>query len=559
MPRPTRRSLSKRIAETDAVLDGIRAKSGARTGRATAPNDVVDRLIERTFGRFVTPGFTPSPQQAAFLETVSAPGPSIVLEAVAGSGKTTTLVEGMRVMEGTIAFVAFNKKIVQEIEHKARERGVFDAGRHTISTVHSAGFTAIRAKGGRVKTEEKKCLWIARDAAQKKDGLDALIRPAVALVGLAKQALLLTTKEAQPAWAAVARRHSIDDNIPKGRTMRETVEFAQRILDESNRIADSVVDFDDMIYLPAMFDGYPIRQYDWVLVDEAQDTNAARRALVQKMMKPGGRLCAVGDRHQALYAFTGADSGALDLIADDVGAVRLPLSVSYRCPRAVVAEARQHVGHIEAHESAPEGEVHHVTVARDKLATLGLTQQDAIICRLNRPMVRTAYDLITAGIPCRIEGRDIGRTLVALTKKAGVIQTDTLAAIREKMAEWLTVETAEAARKDDENRRTAAEDKVGAIEVFAERVAAQEGPGADAEDVWQAIEAMFDDDVAGKLVLSSIHKAKGREWKRVFWLQAEINRKKPMKEWEVETEVCCRYVAITRAQESLTYLTIPKD
>lgn len=501
--------------------------------------------------------FVPSPQQAAFLETVSQPGPSIVLEAVAGAGKTTTLVEGMRVMKGSIAFVAFNKKIVQEIEQKAKERGVFDPSRHSIKTMHGTGFSAVTAKVKGVKVEERKCLYIARDMAAKDESLDKLIPVAVPLVGLAKQALLPTTKEAQPLWAALCRRHSLDDAIPKGRTMRETVVFAQRILIQSNLRRDEIVDFNDMVYLPAVFDDYPIRTYDWVLVDEAQDTNEARRVLARKMLKPGGRLCAVGDRFQALYAFTGADSGALDRIAEEFDAISLPLSVSYRCPRAVVTEAQKHVAHIQAHESAPEGVVRSLTVFPDKLAEVGFTKQDAIICRLNRPMVRLAYDLIRAGIPCRIEGRDIGRTLISVAKKAGIELTSTPAECREAMDGWLTAELAEAERKDSEGMRQAAEDKFGALSVFIERTEIAHGTKACGGLLFSEIEEMFADDVTGKLVLSSIHKAKGREWHRVFWLQAEITRRKPMQDWEKETEVCCNYVAITRAQSELVYLTVP--
>jgi DNA helicase-2/ATP-dependent DNA helicase PcrA len=515
-------------------------------------------------GVYLPPGFVPSPQQAAFLRVVAVPGPSVVLEAVAGAGKTTTLVYAMYLMAGDSILVAFNTKIVKEVEEKAREKGVFDAMRHVICTVHSAGFKAIRARNSKIRVEEKKSILIAREFAARNPKLDDILVPAVALVGLAKQGLLATRKEAQPAWAAAARRHNLDDAIPEGRTMRELVTFAQAILDKSNERRGECVDFDDMVYLPAMFSDYPIRQYDNVLLDEAQDTNAARRALAGKMLRPGGRLFACGDRHQALYAFTGADSAALDMIAETFDAVRMPLSVSYRCPRAVVAEARQHVEHIEAHASAPEGIVRHVHVARDKLATLGLTEKDAIICRTNKPLIRTAYDLIAAGIPCKVEGRDIGRSLGALLKKVtGGHDTMTTEEVLSVLAEWLRTEQEAAQKKDDEARAKVAEDKHGALVVIADKARSrgQLGRGALVPAMLAEIEALFADDVKGRLTLSSIHKAKGREWRRVFWLQAAMGRnpKRPPQPWEVETEVCCNYVAITRAQDELVYLTIPEE
>lgn len=508
--------------------------------------------------------FTPSVQQAAFLEEVENGTSSIVLEAVAGAGKTTTLVEAMRRMTGTVAFLAFNVKIVKEIEAKARERGVFRADRHTISTVHSAGVRAIRARAygnsthGKPEVEERKVSNIARDYVKRQPALDPLLAPAVRLCGLAKQALLPPIKEAQRSWADNARRHGLDDLLPKGSTMRDLVVFAQRLLLRSNELRDEVIDFDDMIYLPATYQDYPIKQFDWVLIDEAQDTNAARRVLAGKMLRPGGRLCAVGDPWQALYAFTGADSAALDRIAEDFDAIRMPLSVSYRCPRAVVAEAQQHVSHIEAADTAPEGVVSRVTIFDTNIKPEMFNQGDAIICRNNAPIVRLAFSLISAGIPCRIEGRDIGRTLIGACKRAG-IQNDTMLKDAHPLLEaWLETELAIADQKDSETMRRNAADKHGAIIAFLARCTERKGyAGAMGADLFAEIEALFADDVKG-LVLSTIHKAKGREWPRVFWLQVPPGGgKRPLKPWEEHTETCCRYVAITRAQKELIYLNMP--
>lgn len=94
------------------------------------------------------------------------------------------------------------------------------------------------------------------------------------------------------------------------------------------------IDFDDMVYLPLVFKLRLFPQ-DWVLIDEAQDTNPTRRALAARMLKPGGRVIAVGDPRQAIYGFTGADNDALEQIAAQFSCKRMPLTVSYRCPQAV--------------------------------------------------------------------------------------------------------------------------------------------------------------------------------------------------------------------------------
>src|SRR5690606_18120963 len=100
-----------------------------------------------------------------------------------------------------------------------------------------------------------------------------------------------------------------------------------------------------------------VREFDNVLVDEAQDLNVAQRILIRRMLKEGGRLIAVGDPRQAIYGFRGADSDSFRLIGEEFNATDLPLTVTFRCPKAVVAQAQRYVSHIQAHETAPEGEV----------------------------------------------------------------------------------------------------------------------------------------------------------------------------------------------------------
>jgi hypothetical protein len=53
--------------------------------------------------------FVPSLQQQSFFDWINTGSGSCVLEAVAGSGKTTTLIEALKLMKGTIFFGAYNK------------------------------------------------------------------------------------------------------------------------------------------------------------------------------------------------------------------------------------------------------------------------------------------------------------------------------------------------------------------------------------------------------------------------------------------------------------------
>ena len=92
-----------------------------------------------------------SPQQSAFLAWAKNGTGSCVLEAVAGAGKTTTLVAAVRDLVGTTAIVAYNKKIAEELQERINGMPNAKAG-----TVHSFGFAAIRKAFGSVKVSSYK-------------------------------------------------------------------------------------------------------------------------------------------------------------------------------------------------------------------------------------------------------------------------------------------------------------------------------------------------------------------------------------------------------------------
>jgi superfamily I DNA/RNA helicase len=62
---------------------------------------------------------------------------------------------------------------------------------------------------------------------------------------------------------------------------------------------------------------------------------------LERSLGHSSRFVAVGDPHQAIYGFRGANSDALDKIVARFACRTLPLSVSYRCSKAVVAEAQK--------------------------------------------------------------------------------------------------------------------------------------------------------------------------------------------------------------------------
>lgn len=258
-----------------------------------------------------------------------------------------------------------------------------------------------------------------------------------------------------------------------------------------------------------------------------------------------GKAIFVGDRSQSIYGFTGADNDAIDLLINEFNADSLPLTVTYRCPKSVVAEARKYVDHIEAHASAPEGVVR--TIEDGKLFSEKFCATDAILCRLTAPIVKIAFRLIRNGIACHVEGRDIGVGLTVLLKKWKRVKS--VEDLIEKLESFRDHEVAKLKAKHRETAAEALSDKVETLIVLSE--------GCETlECIEKKIATIFQDSDGLKkptLTLSTVHKAKGREWPRVFLYGHDtyMPSKWARQEWQQEQERNIIYVALTRAQKEL--------
>jgi DNA helicase-2/ATP-dependent DNA helicase PcrA len=501
--------------------------------------------------------FTPSPQQQALYSWINNPamaGKSALVRAVAGAGKTTTLINALELMNGTIFFGAYNKKIAQEIQARAPQKpGLF------IKTMHAAGLAAWRSACNNPSMKvgyENKCKDIFRDACARHPQYQGFEGAVLSLVSYAKQAAFGVSDSRSggfikdlndlTAWYSLIEHFNVDC---LGKDLL-CIKLTKKVLEQSYMQDKDVVDFDDMIYAPLIHNAR-MYTHDWVLIDEAQDTNASRRELALRMLKSNGRLIAVGDEHQAIYGFTGADNDALDLIAKAVDAQDMPLTITYRCPKAVVKIAHRYVSHIEAAETAPEGLAEDIDY--EKFLTL-VKPGDAVLCRFNAPNVKIAYGLIAKGIPARVEGREIGEGLKKLTTRWKSKDFD---ALLSHLDDYQERETKKYIAKEQEARVDALDDTITCLKIVIARVQGQAGDCVAL--VSAEIDKIFgnDESKAPVVLLSSIHKSKGREFDTVFWLQAGPS-KHARKEWELIAETNLCYVAATRAMSNLYLTAMPE-
>lgn len=494
-----------------------------------------------------------SPQQQAFLDWAVNGKGSCTLIAVAGAGKTTVLLEAGAKMPGDVLYLAYNKPVADETQGKLKERGI-DWKKMRASTVHAAGFGMIRKANPGVKVVPNKVreLLDIHVPVELKPRQGEILK----LVSMAKQSAFGSAGPAiedMHAWLEMAAHFDIIEEDNGGAQAETLIEAAQMLLHLNNQDLDTV-DYDDMPYLPVLHQ-LPCWRHEVVMVDEAQDTNAARRALVRVLVRKGGRVVAVGDPHQAIYGFTGADSDSLELIRKDFSAVELPLTITYRCPKKVVQVAQQWVKHITAGDTAPEGEVDQI-VYEAFLERNDLSGSAAVLCRLNKPLVSLAFALLRRRVPCKIAGReDVGEGLKKLLTRWKVSSLD---ALENKLDIYLAKQVTKFLAKKQEARAAAVEDQVETAKVII--TACREQKKYSVSDACAWVDSMFTDEkyLTGMLMLSSIHKSKGKEWDHVFWLDraGTCPNKWARQAWQIEQEINLQYVCATRAKQHLTDILV---
>ena len=474
-------------------------------------------------------------QQNIFHFVATGSGNATVI-AVAGSGKSTTIVEAMKLADGESIFLAFNKAIADELKRKGVN------GR----TFHSLVFGPVVRYCKQDGPTLDKLRLLSRDlfSFQESKMYGAF---AARMVGLARGmgfGIPGMTADTEEEWIALADHHDLEPESDMA-DFGDAIVAARQLFDAC--MADPRVDFDDMLYR-AVKDNITLPKFDFVFVDEAQDTNPIQREILRKILKPSGRLVAVGDPAQAIYGFRGADSEALEILGKEFNCQTLPLSITYRCPAKVVEYVQQWVPHIEARPDAPEGVVKDLGAEWNPLDFMA---GDLIVCRKSAPLIQAAFRFIRAGVPVQVLGRDIGQGLKALIKKMNA--GDNVDRLADKLNAWMEREVTKAMKDEDEAKAESIRDKAGVLLYMIDELI--EGHRT-IEQLEQGIDWLFSD--KGRAVLFATgHKSKGLEARRVFWLgRSECPAKWARQPWQRQQEINLCYVIGTRAMAELYFMEL---
>jgi superfamily I DNA/RNA helicase len=457
---------------------------------------------------------------------------NIKVGAVAGSGKTTTIVACLNLLPRNVdaVFLSLNNFIVDTLKERITRKDV------VISTVHSLGWRASMIQYRKKKpTMDKNKLLNLIDTYCSEKGLEKKARGyyfyiITKIVNLMKLSLAKTVEEVEE----LCMKHGIF-------VFKDEIEIAFEIFDKSIKDCKRF-DFTDMIYFPATMDEIKMKKYDYVFLDESQDLSPAAHAIVKKILAPKGRLIAVGDPRQAIYGFAGADVNSYENLSNITKMIDLPLSVCYRCAENIVLEAKKIVDYIEPYPGAEKGVV--------KVGSLkDLRKGDWILCRNVAPLVTLCLYLLKNEVKCKIRGKDIGLAISALISKSKVRSFMELQMFFDsELKKMKSKLTSYGSWKPEEHPKYVYLSQQ--IEVI---IALSEGLTSIAQ-IHKRIENIFSDDVKG-IILSTIHKSKGLENDRILLLCPElIPSKFATKEWQRIQEDNLMYIAITRAKKELIYI-----
>lgn len=499
--------------------------------------------------------FIPSVYQQAIFDFISDPlefckshnlqfSANAVVEAVAGSGKTTTIVQALQLTPSNadVAFVAFNKHIAAELEKRAPS--------HVhVSTLHSLGVTNLRAyNGGKINIKTDKVgsildnVWEVSKEAYDAGRIDRETRKINyakrlsmrRLVSIAKSVLINVDDVAEVLSMIEKYNVEIDDEY-----LDELVSKLSYVMTKCKEDTYNV-DFDDMIWLPVVCK-MKLTQFDYLFVDEAQDMNKCQIDFILHSIKDDGRIIAVGDRNQSLYGFRGADTDAIPNLINMLDAIVLPLSVTYRCPASHVALAKQLVPQLEARENAAEGSIR-------KLDYFDLVKElqpgDMVICRTNAPLIKPAFECIRRGMKAIIRGKDIGDNLINMVKR---FETNDIGQFDVALGEYFQREYTKLLDKGKEMQAIELNDKVETLRFIMNEC-------SNVAELISKIDVLFNDNNQG-VIFSSVHRAKGLEASKVYILRPDLMpHPKADKEWEKVQELNCVYVAQTRSKQDLIFV-----
>lgn len=466
----------------------------------------------------------PTPEQQAIIDAATNSTDNLIVMALAGAAKTSTLVMIAEAVRSPMLCLAFNKKIADEMRLRLPPTC-------TPMTLNSLGHrTWAECLGRKVILDKDKNYQILTDLVTKlskreQEQAYEEFADTLKLIEMGKSCGYIPSKK-----------------FPQAKRLMEDEEFFGHIEDVPSALQENLVrsatitsieqalqgkiDFSDQILMPTLFPAM-FTSFPTTMVDEAQDLSALNHMTLRKLVGKR-RLIAVGDPNQAIYGFRGAHEDSMAKLERDFSMRPFGLSISFRCPVNVVKEAQWRAPHMRWPEWAKEGSVTHM----GEWDATTIPENAAIICRNNAPLFTIAIKLLKNGRYPQIIGNDIGKYLLKVMKKFGKSDMP-----REQVRAAINAWAEEKAKKTRNPSKVW--DQAACMSIFADQGENLSQSLAYAEHIFNS---------QGSIKLMTGHKSKGLEFENVFILDRSLIKIDDGQEKNL------LYVCQTRAKETLAYI-----
>ena len=457
------------------------------------------------------------------------------MEACAGSGKTSTLVamiERLHQVDPTarVLVLAFNVDAAAQLRHRLQPLAsglVVD-----VFTLHAYGMRILGAASTdpiRFDPDKMLCKW------QNMPG---------------------RTPASTTEWRRI-RTH-----IDNARRLGSVPGFQERPLTLDDAVLEVMIndrhtiDQDDQIYQCLVQQLTAGETYDLVLVDEAQDLNTANISFLRTVVAPLGTrtvLCAVGDPAQAIYAFRGADPDALQRYGAAFMAQWLHLTCCFRCPRRIVFLASHLCSAIRHQPNAPVGSVRVLVTAHPWQTLLDcVSTHQKETSQINQTLFLARNNRTLLAV--------LGHIYQTVDCVAGIhwLSPGIARELRILVEEWMDIRLGErfkmAALAIEQHTVTATERIMHSILEMAIQFEGVERQASESPWLQWLVDVLDSDNGRRRaLTVGTIHAVKGEEWPHVvihdFNMFGKCEENGPATQ-----DRNLLYIAITRAQQSLTFL-----
>jgi superfamily I DNA/RNA helicase len=499
--------------------------------------------------------FSPSKYQKAIFDFIKDGNGNAVVEAEAGSGKSTVLVWSLNYIpeDAQILFTAFNTDIVTELKKKIEENNI--KRNVDCRTLHSLGYRLLMSNFPKVidkKPNDFKYRSYVYNNVNRLGGEEyaklsfksrlKYSENLLKFIDFGRFYLCQTLND----LIYVENHYHIPCEANEKEVALKVMEWGKENY--------QTIDFTDMIWLPNVLNCKPYGMlYDWILADEVQDVSKAERELLLRCTKMSTRMLLVGQKIQSINAFQGSDYKSFEELQKLPNTITLPLSISYRCGKNIVKFANRFSPTMEATENAPDGEV------KFNVPIEEVQDGDMVLCRVNAPLLQMYCELIKLNKPAHILGKDIGTNLIKVinkTKEEYLYVDLRKKGVFSKLYNDLFDDIDSVMRKNKISFDMALDDMAIAqnYDIIQALEAISVGSKT-AVELTEKIATLFSDANQKGITLSTIHKAKGLEADNVYICCPSLLPAKSAKdEWEKQQESNLEYVAYTRPRKILGFL-----